>query len=182
CSSWNCTDENHFSFGYLTFFNYIFICFCSSLVYNLFVLIVNNPLKIGRKCFLIDHEHNHSRKYLETVLVSSMNNQPSKISFRILVHYSLLVLVSAVVNYILLWCLKWLTNGYELNCIRIYKWNLQLSSHTVFAYRSITIKCVLTSINSNNVISCQIIFYFSFLNRLTKGQESNCTKVQLTII
>ncbi|CAF1975497.1 unnamed protein product, partial [Rotaria magnacalcarata] len=56
-----------------------------------------------------------------TVLVSSMNNQPSKISFRILVHYSLLVLVSAVVNYILLWCLKWLTNGYELNCIRIYK-------------------------------------------------------------
>ncbi|CAM4845816.1 unnamed protein product, partial [Rotaria magnacalcarata] len=80
CSSWNCTDENHFSFGYLTFFNYIFICFCSSLVYNLFVLIVNNPLKIGRKCFLIDHEHNHSRKYLETVLVSSMNNQPSKIS------------------------------------------------------------------------------------------------------
>ncbi|CAM4842647.1 unnamed protein product [Rotaria magnacalcarata] len=28
---------------------------------------------------------------------------------------------------------------------------------TVFAYRSITIKCVFTSINSNNVISCQIV-------------------------
>ncbi|CAM4830917.1 unnamed protein product, partial [Rotaria magnacalcarata] len=27
---------------------------------------------------------------------------------------------------------------------------------TVFAYRSIAIKCVFTSINSNNVISCQI--------------------------
>ncbi|CAM4850310.1 unnamed protein product [Rotaria magnacalcarata] len=37
------------------------------------------------------------------------------------------------------------------------------------------LKCVFTSINSNNVISCQIIFYFSFLERLTK-------EVQLAII
>ncbi|CAM4836340.1 unnamed protein product [Rotaria magnacalcarata] len=36
---------------------------------------------------------------------------------------------------------------------------------TVSAYRPITIKCVFRSTNSNNVISCQIMFYFSFLER-----------------
>ncbi|CAM4843346.1 unnamed protein product [Rotaria magnacalcarata] len=71
-----------------------------------------------------------------------------------------------MVNYIQLWCFEWLRNGYELNCIWIYR------LHSRIYQKESICKCVFTSINSNNVISFQIV-NIKLYKGATKGEKAD---------